>query len=214
MAEVEKTDGQDATSAAELRQEIRTLREQLREVNAEARDHRLEKKDAIKRANELENELKKGATPSKELETLRKENLQLKHRDVFKDVARDSGVKTSRKALDTLWDALKYESDKDADPADLKARIEAVRPDYDFLFDAAPAEDETPRPEAKPAPKPTPKPGPGVGRGAPADGTGTVKLRKSDLQSYDPKINPMLDHRSAARIKQAEADGKLQYIDE
>src|SRR6185312_7897936 len=91
--------------------------------------------------NELEAKFKEmdGATPSKELDELRRENRQLKHRDVFKDVARESGVKTSRKALDTLWDALKYENDKDADPADLKARIEAVRPDYDFLFNPAEA---------------------------------------------------------------------------
>jgi hypothetical protein len=214
MPEGETPDkGQGEMSVADLQREIRDLRGQLREVNAEARDHRLEKKEAVKRANELEsqfNELKKGAPPSKELDDLRRENRQLKHRDVFKDVARDSGVKASRKALDTLWDALKYENDKDADPADLKARIEAVRPDYDFLFDGTPAEGEKPKPEARPAAKP----GPGVGRGAATDTTGTVKLKRSDLQSFDPAVNPMFDRHRAARIRQAEADGKLQYSDE
>lgn len=229
MPEVETTNDGGATSLADLQRENRELRNQLREVNAEARDHRLERNEARKQAKEFELQVadlskKGGGATSKELETLRKENLQLKHRDVFKDVARDSGARTSRAALDTLWDAMKYEADGDANPDDLKAKIEAVKATHDFLFLQEPnrAEDDSDRglQEAKrvhdlPKPPPAARPGPGgTGRGATADGTGAVKVRKSDLQSFDPRVNPMLDRNRAAEIESAKKAGKLVYLDE
>ena len=219
MAEGEKPAG-ETPDLAELQRQNAELLRQIKELNAEARDHRLERNDARRMARELERELKElqskgGPAPSEELETLRRENRQLKHRDVFKDVAREAGVKTTGKALDTLWNAIKYEADGDADPADLAAKIEAVKADYDFLFEVAPAEGETPAP--KPTEKPTTPakpPGPGAGRGAPADGANMLKVRKSDLQSFDPRVNPMLDRDRRAAIDAAKKAGTLQYIDE
>lgn len=206
---------------AELQRQNAELRAQIRELNAEARDHRLERNDARRVARELEAQLKElqkqgGSAPSEELESLRRENRQLKHRGVFERVARETGARTSGKALDALWDALKYDADGDADPADLKAKIEAVKADYDFLFDGQPPASETPapKPEAKPEIAPPKPPGPGVSRGRAADGANMVRVRKSDLQSFDPRVNPLLDRYRAAEVKKAQAESRLQYIDE
>jgi hypothetical protein len=218
------TAGGATPTVEELQRKIIELQDRVRDLQHEAKDHRLKAKTYRSRVEELERD-RPASEPSAELDQLRRENRQLKHRSVFERVARESGAKTSGKALDTLWDALRYEADGDADPADLKARIEAAKADYDFLFQ--PAEGETPKPADSPAddpsramggkPKPeTPpaKPGPGVGRGGPADGAGKVVLRKSDVQSFDPRVNPFLDPNKAARLQQAEKEGRLVYLDE
>lgn len=221
MSEVETTTTADATSVEALRRQLAERDERIRDLQHEAKDHRLKAKRYRDKVEELE--ARKPPEPSAELEALRRENRGLKHRSVFERVARESGVKTTGKALDTLWDAIKYEADGDADPAELGKRIEAARPDYDFLFEPAEAaKSDTPADDLNRAMReqftkpstPAKPPGPGVGRGAPADGAGKVIVRKSDLQSFDPRINPMLDRDKAARLEQAKRDGTIQYLDE
>jgi histone H3/H4 len=221
MAEVETTDSRGATpTIEELQRKLIDAQERIRDLQHEAKDHRLARNQARRRVEELESA--KPADSPAELEQLRRENRQLKHRGVFERVAREAGAKTTGKALDTLWDALKYDAKGEADPADLKAKIEAARPDYDFLFDGqgetpAAGQGETPPPGKAPEKRETPaaRPGPGGnGRGAPADGAGRVTVRKSDLQSFDPAVNPMMDRHRSRAIEAAKAAGTLQYLDE
>lgn len=209
----------------ELQRKIIELQEHNRDLQQEAKGHRLKAKEYRTRLEEME-KAKPASEPSAEIEALRKENRTLKHRGVFERVAREAGAKTSGKALDTLWNAIGYEADGDADPEAIGERIEAARAEYDFLF--APAEAEKP---ASPAPAddlnramrdqaparpttPATRPGPGVGRGAPADGTGKLVVRKSELQSFDPRVNPMLDPHAARRVEKAKADGTFVLLDE
>src|SRR6185437_3563842 len=190
MPEGENPNAPEA-SIEDLRRENRELRASLRETNAEARDHRLERNEARKQLKDLETqfaELKKGAKPSAELDHLRRENRQLRHRGAFDRAATEAGVKASGKARDTLFGAMELPEEGEVKDDYFRDRIEAARADYDFLFDPPPAgPGETPAKPAAPARPETPaaRPGPGgTGRGAPADGAGTVKVRRSDLQSF------------------------------
>jgi hypothetical protein len=226
----DEADSRGATpTIEELQRKVIELQDRLRDVQHEAKDHRLARNAARRQIEELERAQARSADAPAELEALRRENRQLKHRTVFERVAREAGARTSGKALDALWQAVGYDAQGDADSADLKARIEGARPDYDFLFEVAPAPAPTPGGEMPPAkddrPNPgdvlgrreTPaaRPGPGgSGRGAPADGAGTVKLRKSDLQSFDPRVNPLMDGPRAQEVVKARREGKLQYVDE
>lgn len=221
-----------AMDIEELRTEARALREHVREQSKENQKYRTKASERLARVKELEAQAAKPATKgdtdvSGELEALRRENRSLKHRSVFERVARDAGAKTAGKALDTLWDALKYEADGEADPAELTKRIEAAKADYSFLFND-PADSETARTDDTPAndlnramrdqftrpATPVKPPGPGVGRGASADGAGKLVVRKSELQSFDPRVNPMLDPNRAAAVAQAKKDGRYQYIED
>lgn len=174
----------ESASASELARQMRRMATKLGQQKAEIARLTAENSvlatqvdDYVARHDTLASEREKYlATPHElqiEVESLRGQIREAKHRRVFESMAADSNLR--KEAIDDLWKLSGYTPDVDEpDPAKIKAVFDEAKTTKPYLF-ADPSNPPTPAPAVKNAPAP--------GRGSTTNPTQSIV---SKAQMQDP----------------------------